>query len=292
MLQREVETLSQGPTLRAGLVGRGISMSRTPAMHEAEGAAIGLDYRYALFDLDDPAAGYGRFVEVLEDAEAEGFAGLNVTYPFKVEAAGMVDDLSENAHAIGAVNTIVFREGRRFGHNTDLWGFAEGFRREMEDASLARVLLLGAGGAGMAVAHALMDLGAERLWVFDVESGRSRHLVESLDARFGPGCAAIAEGPEEVAERLTGLVNATPVGMEKLPGSPFPEELLRPDCWVADIVYFPLETALLAAARRTGCRVLPGLGMAVFQAVRAFELFTGRAPDPGRMRRTFEALGP
>jgi shikimate dehydrogenase len=292
MPQLPAETLVGEGAVFAGLVGRGIGRSRTPAMHEAEGRAQGVELTYRLFDLDDQGTAGRSLADIVESAEAEGFAGLNVTYPYKIEAIGLLHELSDNARAVGAVNTIVFRDGRRKGHNTDLWGFAQSFRSGMAGAPLEEVLLLGAGGAGGAVAHALLALGARRLWIFDIDSARAVRLVDSLAARFGADRVTLAGSPESVAARLGGVVNATPVGMAKLPGSPFPASLLRPGLWVADIVYVPLETELLAAARATGCRVLPGLGMAVFQAVRAYELFTGRKPDPLRMRQTFESLGP
>lgn len=292
MPQPAVETLTRDRTVLAGLVGRGIALSRTPAMHEAEGRAQGIDYTYTLFDMDDPAMAGRTLAEIIETAEAEDFAGLNVTYPFKIEAIQHLHELSDNARAVGAVNTIFFRDGRRIGHNTDLWGFAEGFRRGMAGAVVDEVLLLGAGGAGAAVSHVLLSLGVRHLWIFDIDASRVTQLIDALAARFGRGRAMMADSPESVAPRLSGVVNATPVGMAKLPGSPFPVALLRSDLWVADIVYFPLETELLATARTAGCRVLSGLGMAVFQAVRAFELFTERTPDPSRMRQTFEALGP
>lgn len=292
MPQPQAQTAVQDGSVRAGLVGRGIALSRTPAMHEAEGRAQGIELTYARFDMDDQAMAGRCLADVVEAAEADGFAGLNVTYPYKIDAIGLLHELSDNARAVGAVNTIVFRDGRRKGHNTDLWGFAEGFRHGMAGVPLEAVLLLGAGGAGAAVAHALLSLGAGRLWVFDVDADRAARLADQLAARYGAGRVAVADSPHHMAARLSGVVNATPVGTAKLPGSPFPLGLLRPDLWVADIVYFPLETQLLAAARAAGCRVLSGLGMAVFQAVRAYELFTGRRPDPLRMRRTFEALGP
>lgn len=278
----------QQRALRAGLVGRGIGGSRTPAMHMAEGAALGIAYDYARFDMDERP---GTLADVLEQAETAGFAGLNVTFPYKVEVIGLLDDLSDNARALGAVNTVVFRDGRRCGHNTDMWGFAESFRRGMVGAPVRAVLLLGAGGAGMAVGHALLSIGARTLWVHDTDETRAENLARDLKARFGAGRARVANGLAGLAPGLDGVVNATPVGMDKLPGCAFPTALLRADLWVADIVYFPLETALLSAARAVGCRVLPGSGMAVFQAVRAFELLTGLAPDPDRMRATFESLG-
>ena len=292
MTQPAADTLAMDGSVLAGLVGRSIALSRTPAMHEAEGRAQGIDYTYTLFDMDDPATAVRTLAGIIETAEAEGFAGLNVTYPFKIETIRHLYELSDDARAVGAVNTIVFRDGRRKGYNTDLWGFAESFRRGMGDAAVDEVLLLGAGGAGVAVSHALLSLGVRCLWIFDIDAGRVTQLIEALAARFGRGRAMMAASPESVAPRLDGVVNATPVGMAKLPGSPFPTAFLRSDLWVADIVYVPLETELLAAARRAGCRVLSGSGMAVFQAVRAFELITGKRPDPSRMRQTFEALGP
>lgn len=279
----------QQRAVRAGLVGRGIGGSRTPAMHMAEGAALGITYDYTRFDMDEKP---GTLDEILAQAEAGGFVGLNITFPYKVDVIGLLDVLSDNAHALGAVNTVVFRDGRRLGHNTDMWGFAESFRGNMAGALTNNVLLLGAGGAGMAVGHALLSVGTGTLWVHDTEMGRAEALARDLAARFGAGRTRAVPAIAGVASLIDGVVNATPVGMDKLPGCAFPPALLRPDLWVADIVYFPLETALLAAARAVGCRVLPGSGMAVFQAVRAFELFTGLAPNPSRMQATFESLGP
>ncbi|MRH19559.1 shikimate dehydrogenase [Rhodovulum strictum] len=279
-------------TVLAGLVGRGISRSRTPAMHMAEARAQGLAGEYRLLDTDMPGWRGMDLAAILSAAEAGGFDGLNVTYPFKVEIVALLDALSDNAAAVGAVNTVVLRGGRRVGHNTDLWGFAEGFRRGLPDACRAHVLLVGAGGAGAAVAHALADCGVARLSIHDSEGARAAALADRL-RQTRPGLVAAAVDDIAAlfaADRPDGLVNATPMGMAALPGMAVPADLLDPALWVADIVYVPLETALLRAARARGCRVLDGSGMAVFQAVRAFELFTGRPADPARMRATFETF--
>ncbi len=280
-----------GDILLAGLVGRGIALSRTPAMHMAEGEAQGLHAAYRLLDadlLDRPLP------EILDAAEMMGFNGLNVTYPFKIDVLPLLDELSVNASAVGAVNTVAFRNGRRFGHNTDLWGFAEGFRRGLPEAARDHVLLLGAGGAGVAVAHALAGLGVAQLSIFDTDPKRAGALAEQVTAGQA-GCDAVAVTDVAAlvrAARPDGVVNATPMGMAKLPGTALDTDLLNPTMWVADIVYFPLETELLRTARAKGCQVLPGSGMAVFQAVRAFELFTGRKADPTRMKATFDAFDP
>ncbi len=272
-----------------GLVGKGIQKSRTPALHIAEGTAQGLAYDYKLLDVDlmphKPA-----LAEIIAEAEQLGFAGLNITYPFKIEAVGLLDEVSDAVATVGAANTIVLRGGQRFGHNTDLWGFAENFRQNMNDVPRANVLLLGAGGAGAAVAHALIECGVEKLWIADKDQSKAEYLASNVSECHGEGRAAPVQDIARTAAICDGLVNATPVGMASLPGLPIAEDLIRSEMWVSDIVYFPLETELLRVARSKGCRTLSGAGMAIFQAVRAFELFTGIKPNVARMEATFRAF--
>lgn len=276
--------------LLIGLVGRGIQRSRTPLMHMQEGAAQHLRILYKLLDVDELSKPSTPLTDILDAAELCGFAGLNVTFPYKIDVMPMLHDISENAKAIGAVNTVVFKDGMRVGHNTDKWGFEEGFRQNMKEPAMDEVLLIGAGGAGVAVAHSLLSLGAGKLTIADSDESRATKLRDQLLTGNSPSLIEVVDlaGIERI--RPNGVVNATPVGMAKMPGSSYPLHLLRPEMWVADIVYFPLETELLAAARAVGCQVLSGSGMAVFQAVRAFELFTGRKPDPIRMKATFESV--
>lgn len=286
------ETTGATPGRRSvlvGLVGRGIQLSRTPVMHETEGFGQNLNYVYRLLDVAEMADDPG-IETIVKAAELCGFAGLNVTYPYKVEVIDCLNGLSDAASAVGAVNTVVFRDGGRFGHNTDLWGFSENFRRNMGDARRSAVLLLGAGGAGAAVAQALAELNVERLMIADTDASKAAALAEALNLRHGAGKAVAVDDLEQVASEADGVVNATPVGMTNLPGLPLPEAFIRPEMWVSDIVYFPLETELLRVARLRGCRTLSGAGMAVFQAVRAFELFTGLTPDVERMEAAFAAF--
>lgn len=278
-------------TVLVGLVGRGIQQSRTPFMHESEGRAHGLAYVYRLLDTDRMGSPAPALAEIVRFAELFGFSGFNVTFPYKQEILPLLDDLSPAARDLGSVNTVVLRDGRRYGHNTDMWGFAESFRRGMAGAARDTVLLVGAGGAGVAVAHALLDLGVSRLLVHDVDAARSAALAKRLEARFGAGRAAAMADPGAALDEADGVVNATPVGMAKLPGLPIPAHCLRPAHWVADVVYFPLETELLRLARSLGCRTLSGEGMAVYQAVRAFEHFTGLSPDANRFKAAFAAFG-
>lgn len=270
--------------LRMGLVGRGIGLSRTPAMHEAEAAAQGYHCTYELLDKD--AGINAELPEILVRCEQSGFSGLNVTFPFKQAVIPYLHQLSDAARRIGAVNTIVFRDGKRFGHNTDFWGFSQSLQRGLPDVSLDTVLLIGAGGAGAAVAHALIDLEVGDLLIADTRDGAAKTLALAS----GPRARAI-DDLFAAAAAADGIINATPAGMASSPGMPIEPSLIEARHWVADIVYFPLETELLKLARERGCRTLGGEGMAVFQAVRAFELFTGRPADANRMRATFRSFG-
>lgn len=281
---------SQSRAVLVGLLGRGIQLSRTPAMHEAEARARGISYVYRLIDADLMGEPAPSLADLLRFAEYLAFTGFNVTFPFKQEILPLLDELSPAAREVGSVNTVVFRDGRRFGHNTDVWGFGESFRREMGEAARDAILLLGAGGAGAAVGHALLESGVHRLRIADVEPAKAAQLATRLSRRFGPGRAEAVADVATAASRSDGIVNASPVGMAKLPGMPLPAACIEPRHWVADIVYFPLETELLRHARRLGCRTMSGEGMAVFQAVRAFELFTGVTPDVDRMKAAFAAF--
>lgn len=271
-----------------GLVGRGIGASLSPIMHEREGKRLELDYRYHLIDFDRLGLDDASLPQVLAEAQALGFAGLNVTYPFKQAVLPLLDGLAPDAAAIGAVNTVVFGADGTIGHNTDCWGFARSFREGLAGVRTERVLQLGSGGAGAAVSQALLQEGVGRLDIFDTDPARAYALAERLRELFDAEIAGTAALP--ILTGLTdGIVNTTPVGMAKHPGLPLPPGVIAPRHWVADVVYFPLETALIAHARALGCRVLPGGGMAVYQAVRAFELFCGIKPDAEAMTQTFRA---
>ena len=273
-----------------GLIGAGIQGSRTPAMHEHEGDAQGIRICTRILDLEPMGVGPEALPELLLAAQRMGFAGLNITHPCKQIVIPLLDELSSDAKALGAVNTVVLRNGKRRGENTDWWGFAEAFRRNMAAAKLDRVVQLGAGGAGAAVAHALLTLGVRQLTIQEVDPGRSGALAESLNGRFGAGRAVACQDLAAAVAEANGLVNCTPIGMAGHPGLPLPQAMLHPTLWVADIVYFPLETEILRVARGLGCRTLNGGAMAVFQAVEAFRLFTGVTPDPERMLRHFASM--
>ncbi len=276
----------------SGLIGHGIGSSLTPELHEREAQRQGLRYVYKVIDQPDGSVDPERLRRLLTAAVELGFDGLNVTHPAKQAMVPLVDEVSPAVAAIGALNTVLIRDGRTVGHNTDVTGFQQSFADGLPQVARDRVVLLGAGGAGTAVAHALAALGTRRLLVVDPDRTRAGALAASL--RGGSTevelLAITDDALSSAVASSAGLVNATPNGMASHPGSPIPSELLRADLWVADIVYRPLETVLLTAARRVGCTVLSGAGMAVHQAADAFELFTGLPADRAALLRDFDEL--
>ncbi|MGH1411912.1 MAG: shikimate dehydrogenase [Pelagimonas sp.] len=268
-------------SIKVGLIGQGIKVSRSPAMHETEAERQGFELRYDLFDTDHDSR---SLAELLDLAQAAGYSGLNITHPYKQAVVGLLDQLSPTAEQVGAVNTVVFEGETRIGHNTDCPGFAAGFQEGLPDASLNTAVVVGAGGAGFAVANALLDLGVKELLICD----RAKELAVGLADMLG--------GPVRVVTDLSelgpvdGFVNATPMGMASHPGSAIPKQYLTPCHWLVDIVYFPLETQLLCEAKEVGCQCLSGRGMAVHQAALSFELFTNHTADPDQMRETFESF--
>lgn len=283
--------VSQTPTgadrLRTGLIGAGIGPSLSPALHEREAAALGLHLHYERWDLDVLGAGAADVGALLDRARAAGYRGLNVTHPGKRAVIEHLDALSPDAAAIGAVNTVVIgADGSLTGHNTDWTGFRDGLRAGLPGVRPDGVVLLGAGGAGAAAGYALVRDGVRRLRVVDVDAGRATALADALAPHLAAGAEVTGHGRDELDALLPdagGLVHATPVGMAAHPGSPCDAGLLAHRPWVAEIVYRPLDTALLLDARAAGCRTVDGGRMAVHQAAEAFRLFTGHDPDTGRM---------
>lgn len=275
---------------RLGLIGASIAQSKSPALHEAEAKAQGIRCSYDLIDLDRLGVGLERLPDLLDEAESLGFSGLNITVPCKQAVIPLLHELSPEAQAIGAVNTVRFHAGRRIGYNTDAKGFGESFRRNLQNVPLDQVLQFGAGGAGAATAFTLLELGVRQLTISDIIQERAEFLADSLARRFAQRDIRCSKTPEAAIAMSNGIVNATPFGTNKYPGSAIPLGLLRPDLWIAEIVYFPLETELLRTARAMGCHTVDGASMLVFQAARAFEIFTGHAADTERMLRHFSQL--
>ncbi|QIK63648.1 shikimate dehydrogenase [Leucobacter viscericola] len=275
----------------SGLVGTGVTPSLTPPLHMAEGRAQGLQYVYRPIDLTALELDLQDLRLVLNWAEMLGFDALNITHPCKRDVIQFLDDVDPVAKALGAVNTVLLTAEGRIGYNTDTTGFERAFRTGLSGAATDRVVMLGAGGAGSAVGDALLRLGVAHLTIIDLDRERADEVATNLTGRHS---AAVQSGGfddlEKALANSDGIVQCTPIGMHNHPGTPFDVALLRPEHWVADIVYRPLETELLRAARAKGCRTMHGGLMAVAQAADTFQLVTGRDPDLERMQAHFQSL--
>ena len=274
--------------LLLGLIGSGIQRSLSPALQEEEARQNGLRLHYQLIDLTPAGVGNEALPGLIQAARVMRFDGLNITFPCKQAVIPLLDGLSGEAKAMGAVNTVVRQDGKLIGHNTDGPGWAWGFQRALPGADLSHVVLLGAGGAGAAVGYAALGLGVSKLSVFDVDPSRSAALASTLSAAY-PGKTFQVRNIDAVKE-AAGLIHATPMGMAASPGMPLEASLLRKDLWLSEVVYVPLETELLKAAKRAGCKVMDGGHMNVGQAVRGFKLFTGLEADPARMEAHFRRI--
>ena len=275
-----------------GLIGDGVTPSLTPLMHEREGDVQGLRYLYRPIDLTELGLPGESVGELLTGANRLGFNGLNITHPCKQLVLDHLDEVSEDARRLGAVNTVTIRDGRFIGHNTDFSGFAAALATGLPGAKLNRVVQLGAGGAGSAVAYALLTAGVQDLVLVDTDPARCAARAAEL-AGFFPDQLVSARTTAELPQLMPladGLVHCTPVGMAAHPGVPLDMSLVDPRHWVADIVYRPIETELVREARAKGCDVLDGGRMAVGQAADAFRIFTGREADADRMRAHFLEL--
>ena len=257
-------------------------------MYEREAAAQGITCLYQLIDLDVLTLGTDAIPDLLTAAERMGFRGVNVTHPCKQAVMTFLTEVAEDAREVGAVNTVRFRDGKRIGFNTDWIGFFNSMKRGLPDAAMNRVVQFGAGGAGAATAYALLKLGARSVTLIEADQSRSKALTERLNAIFGSGRVRCSSDLEEALRDADGVVHATPTGMAGYPGIAMPAEMLRPQFWLAEIVYFPRNTELLQRARAAGCRTLDGAGMAVYQAAQAFQHFFDRPPDVERMFKHFE----
>jgi shikimate dehydrogenase len=276
--------------LLLGLIGAGIQRSASPAMQEEEGRHHDLRVHYQLIDLDEAGVGIEALPTLISAVRVMGFAGLNITYPCKQAVIPLLDELSEEARAMGAVNVVVHKAGRLVGHNTDGAGWSWGIRRALPGAKLGRVAMLGAGGAGSAVAYSALRLGVQKLLIVDQDAERAAALAQRLNEAIGAQRAVAADDIGTALQGADGLIQATPVGMQKHSGMPIPERLLRPELWISEVIYVPLETQLLKAARRAGCPTMDGGHMNVGQACLNFELFTGREPDVARMDAHFRRI--
>jgi len=275
-----------------GLIGEGITASLTPAMHEQEASALGLDYEYRILDLIELGKRPEDVRPLLKEARRLGFAAMNITHPCKQLVLDVVDELDPDAEHLGAVNLVVAENDRLIGYNTDWMGYRDGLLSSLPKASFDHVVQIGCGGAGAATAYALLACGAARLDLHDVEDARAEDLGERMRVHFPTQAVAAvptADLPAAIA-RAAGVVHATPLGMLHHQGVAFDVSYLRKGAWVSDVVYRPLETELIRQAAEQGHPVLDGGRMAVGQAYASLQIITGEQPDRDRMERHFRSL--
>lgn len=276
-----------GRTRVVGVMADPVAHSMSPPMHNRAFAVRGLDMVYVPLHVKPEALG-----AAVEAIRALNLVGVNVTIPHKVAIVQHLDTLSEHARFVGAVNTVVNRDGVLEGHNTDGAGFVRSLRKEAQfEPRGRRLLIVGAGGAAQAIAVQLALEGAAELVVANRTVEKAVQLAELVEQAGGSARAvALSELTADVVAACDAIVHTTSWGMAPDNEVPpiVPTEMLHPNLLVCDIVYTPRETSLLRAARERGCAVLPGLGMLVEQAALAFELWTGVEAPVEAMRETLE----
>jgi shikimate dehydrogenase len=268
--------------LKLGLIGDNIAASRAPRLHHLAGRLAGRDVRY---DRLVPADMGLSFDQVWAWAEAEGYRGLNITYPYKERAAAKVDIADPLVAAMGAVNTVLFQPGAPpRGFNTDHSGFIRAYRAARGAAPPGAICLIGAGGAGKAVGFALLALGARAIRCVDLDPDRAAGLARALRAQ-GRDCT-VESGTDAVgaARGAEGLINCTPLGMEGIGGTPLPVAAMAGAAWAFDAVYTPEKTTFLQDARRAGLATLSGVELFFGQGVDAWALFSDQPVSPAALR--------
>lgn len=251
-------------------------------MHNAAFAALGLNWRYLAFEVDPK-----NLRTAIEGARVMGFAGLNLTVPHKLLAVEMVDELDASAKTWGAVNTIKFENGRAMGFNTDADGLARSLSRDLRiTLAGAKVLLLGAGGAGRTAALKLAAENVAELFLVNRTMSKAEEIAAEIKKQF-PSVKVAVGHPKGSIDLL---LNATSLGLKPEDGSPLDENQfsLKRARAVYDMIYQPAETKLLAAAKAAGCQTANGIGMLVGQGAKAFEIWTGQTAPVDVMRRAVE----
>jgi shikimate dehydrogenase len=273
-----------------GIFGGSVGHSLSPAMHNAAFAAIRFPGRYLAFDVAPE-----RLHDAVYAIPALGICGVNVTIPHKERVGSMLDGVNEKAARIGAVNTIEIAAGRRIGHNTDGEGFLRSLREGGVEPAGMRVILIGAGGAALGVAFALLDAGVSEMIVLARSPDRVQSFLDRIrtafpNAKISP--APMNPIPPPIALDAGLLINATPLGLRPDDPLPYPVDRLESAMVVADLVYRPYETPLLIAAKRRGMKTVPGIGMLLHQGALAFEIWTGQPAPVAVMRQALlSALG-
>ncbi len=266
--------------MKLGLIGDSIKRSQAPSLYGLAGSLAGLDLTYEL--LVPPDLGL-NFARVFETCRTGGFRGVNITYPYKEQVTHLVDG-DPLSKRVGAVNTVVFGGPRPAGYNTDSSGFLAAYRNAFQAMDPGRVVLIGAGGVGSAIAVALCELNARAICLIDHQRSKAEQLAARIAALDSDTKVAVHDRVADAVGQADGIVNCTPVGMHEQPGCPVPSQALGSQHWAFDAVYTPVRTEFLTSAAHAGLRTMTGFELFLHQGIQAFEIFTGRRADPVALR--------
>ncbi len=278
-----------GKTQLIILIGNPVEHSMSPRMHNAAFKKVGLDYVYVALRVETD-----KIKQAIEGIRAFNIRGANVTVPHKINVMQYLDEIDPVAQNIGAINTIVNKDGFLFGTNTDGIGAARSLKEEGVDCHHKKIVMIGAGGVARPLSYNLA-LEAEQFVIFDIDEWAVQTLVHELNEKLGGSIQGHKSDPTILAKEIQEadiFINATPIGMyPKTEASIIPKNLLRQDLIVFDVVYNPLETKLLKEAKAVGAKTISGVMMLVYQGVAAFELWTGhKAPVPLMKKMVLDGL--
>jgi shikimate dehydrogenase len=278
-----------GAMIQLGLIGDNIAKSQAPMLHHLAGRITGLDVRYDRLVPRDLGL---DFDGVFAMARAQGFRGLNITYPYKEIAFARVSVPDPLVQAIGAVNTVIFEPGGAAGYNTDYTGFVAAYRKEMGQAAPGVVCMIGTGGAGRAVAFGLIALGAGAIRLVDLDRGKAEILATALRQASPETEVVVFDNVECAAQGASGLINCTPIGMVGYEGTPMPAPVMPGAAWAFDAVYTPIDTQFLQDAAAAGLRVISGYELFFGQGIDAWHIFTNTPIDAAALRQALQENSP
>lgn len=292
-MYKETEiAIVRGTTKLIGLIGRNIAYTLSPLMHNTMFRTMGLDYVYVPLPVEPE-----HLKDAIAGIKALNFVGVNVTIPYKEEVIPLLDWISDDARDIGAVNTVKVEDDSTLsGYNTDVYGFLQSVKEELNFVPQdKRILVIGAGGAGRAIATGCVKEGAKRVVLVDIISEKLENLKKDL-LSLSPTTEIVGYLPNETEKIETELsnidlvANATPIGMNPQDKPPIPLNSLNKQAVVFDAIYAVKETATMRSARLAGCSAaINGIGMLVHQGAKGFELWTGKKPDTKLMRKVVES---
>ncbi|WP_320035058.1 hypothetical protein [Halarcobacter sp.] len=269
--------------LKLGLLGNGIGKTQSKKLHELIGKLYDLDTSYELMDLANKEN--ANIEEELNRCKKEGFDGVNVTHPYKVNAFKCVKTMEGFPKGLTSVNTVLFKD-ELIADNTDYLGFCEAYRKRFNEQNPGKVLMLGAGGVGLAIAYGLCSLNVEELIVHDMNEQLATSLVEDLK-NAGFNARLIKSSVEEEMKSVDGLINATPIGMFQYPGNPYPKEGFGGQKWAFDAVYTPVNTQFLQTCEENNIITISGFKLFLYQGIEAFKRFSGIDIDSDKIEEEF-----